>query len=149
VSNVLSEDKKQQVIALGQLGWSLRRIEATVHIRRETISGYLRAAAIPIRPPGRVGTAHTCKNGHRHLYDDLFNLRLHPILQNGFAPADLLQGQLAAFLIQFLKAIEAIPGVAHDLAGLREITAQNQRTFARLINYHGIVLDYEIPPTSG
>jgi Transposase and inactivated derivatives len=55
VSNVLSEEKKQQVIALGQLGWSLRRIEATVHIRRETISGYLRAAGIAIRPPGGWG----------------------------------------------------------------------------------------------
>jgi len=43
------------VIALGQLGWSLRRIEATVHIRRETISGYLRAAGIPIRLPGGWG----------------------------------------------------------------------------------------------
>jgi hypothetical protein len=37
VSNALSEDKKQQVIASGRLGWSLRRIEASVHIRRETI----------------------------------------------------------------------------------------------------------------
>ena len=55
MSNVLSEEKRQQVIALGQLGWSLRRIEATVHIRRETISGYLRAAGIPIRPPGGWG----------------------------------------------------------------------------------------------
>jgi hypothetical protein len=27
MANVLSEDKKQQVIALGRLGWSLRRIE--------------------------------------------------------------------------------------------------------------------------
>jgi len=30
VSNVLNEEKKQQVIALGRLGWSLRRIEAAV-----------------------------------------------------------------------------------------------------------------------
>ncbi len=37
VSNVLSKDKREQVIALGRLGWSLRRIEAAVHIRRETI----------------------------------------------------------------------------------------------------------------
>lgn len=43
------------MIALGQLGWSLRRIEATVHIRRETISGYLRAAGIAILPPGGWG----------------------------------------------------------------------------------------------
>jgi transposase len=55
VSNVLSEDKRQQVIALGRLGWSLRRIEAAVHIRRETIGGYLRAAGIPVRPPGGWG----------------------------------------------------------------------------------------------
>jgi hypothetical protein len=55
VSNVLSEDKKQQVIALGRLGWSLRRIDAAVHIRRETVAGYLRAAGIPVRPPGGWG----------------------------------------------------------------------------------------------
>ena len=55
VSNVLSEDKKQQVIGLGRLGWSLRRIEAAVHIRRETIGGYLRVAGIPVRPPGGWG----------------------------------------------------------------------------------------------
>lgn len=55
VSNVLSDDKKQQVIALGRLGWSLRRIEAAIHIRRETIGGYLRAAGIAIRPPGGWG----------------------------------------------------------------------------------------------
>jgi hypothetical protein len=55
VSNVLSEEKKQQVIALGRLGWSLRRIEAAVHIRRETIASYLRAAGISVRPPGGWG----------------------------------------------------------------------------------------------
>jgi transposase len=55
VSNVLSEEKKQQVIALGRLGWSLRRIEAAVHIRRETVASYLRAAGIPVRPPGGWG----------------------------------------------------------------------------------------------
>ena len=39
VSNVLSDDKKQQVIALERLGWSLQRIEAAVHICRETVAG--------------------------------------------------------------------------------------------------------------
>jgi transposase len=51
VSNVLSEEKKNQVIALGQLGWSLRRIQQTTRIRRETAAAYLRAAGIAIRPP--------------------------------------------------------------------------------------------------
>lgn len=61
MSNVLSEEKRQQVIALGRLGWSLRRIEAAVHIRRETISGYLRAAGIPVRPPGGWGRSGRAK----------------------------------------------------------------------------------------
>ena len=55
MSNVLSEEKKQQVIALGRLGWSLRRIERAAHIRRETAGTYLRAAGIAVRPPGGWG----------------------------------------------------------------------------------------------
>ena len=55
MSNVLSEEKKQQVIALGRLGWSLRRIERAAHIRRETVGAYLRAAGIAVRPPGGWG----------------------------------------------------------------------------------------------
>jgi hypothetical protein len=55
VSNVLNEEKRQQVIALGRLGWSLRRIEGAVHIRRETIGAYLRAAGIAVRSPGGWG----------------------------------------------------------------------------------------------
>src|SRR5215831_3321214 len=56
--NVLSEEKKQQVLALGRLGWSLRRIERTIHIRRETAASYLRASGIPVRPPGGWGRSH-------------------------------------------------------------------------------------------
>jgi transposase len=55
VSNVLSEEKKQQVIALGRLGWSLRRIEGATGVRRETASAYLRVAGISLRPPGGWG----------------------------------------------------------------------------------------------
>src|SRR5580698_10481406 len=57
VSNVLSEEKKQQVIALGRLGWSLRRIQGATRIRRETAASYLKAAGIAIRPPGASGEA--------------------------------------------------------------------------------------------
>ncbi len=53
--NVLSEEKKQQVIALGRLGWSLRRIQEATRIRRETAAGYLKAAGIAVRPPGGWG----------------------------------------------------------------------------------------------
>jgi len=55
MSNVLSEEKKQQVIALGRLGWTLRRIEQATGVRRETAGAYLKAAGIAVRPPGRWG----------------------------------------------------------------------------------------------
>jgi len=42
MSNVLADDKHHQIVALGRLGWSLRRIERTTSVRRETISGYLK-----------------------------------------------------------------------------------------------------------
>ena len=55
VSNVLSEEKRQQVIALGRLGWPLRRIQQETGIRRETAGAYLRAAGVAIRAPGGWG----------------------------------------------------------------------------------------------
>ena len=55
MSNVLSKEKQNQVIALGQLGWTLRRIEKETGVRRETAAGYLRSAGIRVRPPGRWG----------------------------------------------------------------------------------------------
>ncbi|HEV1993474.1 MAG TPA: IS21 family transposase [Candidatus Acidoferrum sp.] len=51
MSNVLSQEKKQQVIALGRLGWTLRKIEQTTGVRRETASRYLKEAGVAIRPP--------------------------------------------------------------------------------------------------
>ena len=47
--NVLSESKRQQVIALGRLGWPLRRIQEEIGVRRETASAYLKAAGVPVR----------------------------------------------------------------------------------------------------
>src|SRR5580692_11527669 len=55
MANVLSDEKKQQVIALGRLGWTLRRIQQATGVRRETASVYLKAAGIAIRPPGGWG----------------------------------------------------------------------------------------------
>jgi transposase len=49
MSNVLSEEKRQQVIALGRLGWPLRRIEQETGVRRETAGTYLKAAGIGVR----------------------------------------------------------------------------------------------------
>jgi len=55
VSNVLSEEKRHRVIALGRLGWPLRRIEKETGVRRETAGAYLKAADVAVRPPGSWG----------------------------------------------------------------------------------------------
>ena len=55
MSNVLNEEKKQQVIALGRLGWTLRRIQEATGVRRETAGAYLKAAGIAVRQPGGWG----------------------------------------------------------------------------------------------
>jgi transposase len=55
MSNVLNEEKKQQVMALGKLGWSLRRIEQATGVRRETASAYLKTAGVVVRLPGGWG----------------------------------------------------------------------------------------------
>src|SRR6267142_348459 len=53
MSNVLDDDKQHEIRALGRVGWTLSRIQAATGIRRETISGYLKAAGIPVRGRGR------------------------------------------------------------------------------------------------
>jgi transposase len=51
----LNEEKRQQVLALGRLGWPLRRIQQETGVRRETASAHLKAAGIAVRPPGGWG----------------------------------------------------------------------------------------------
>jgi transposase len=55
MTNVLGNEKREQILALGRLGWSLRRIQAETGVRRETASAYLRAAGVDVRPSGRWG----------------------------------------------------------------------------------------------
>jgi len=55
MSNVLDDEKQQQILSLGRLGWTLRRIEQATSVRRETASAYLKAAGIPVRGRGRPG----------------------------------------------------------------------------------------------
>jgi hypothetical protein len=60
MSYVLEQTKQQQVLALGQLGWTVSRIAVAVHVDRATVTRYLRAAALPVRGRGRPseGTAN-------------------------------------------------------------------------------------------
>ncbi len=52
MSNVLGNDKKPQILALGRLGFTLRQIERATGVRRETASVYLKAAGIAVRGRG-------------------------------------------------------------------------------------------------
>jgi len=61
----LNEEQKQQIVALGRLGWSLRRIERETNVRRETVSAYLKEAGIALRPPRgrRIGAKPASRAG--------------------------------------------------------------------------------------
>jgi transposase len=61
MGNVLSKVKREQVIALGRLGWPLRRIEEATGVRRETAGDYLRSAGIVVRSPGSWGEKSLAK----------------------------------------------------------------------------------------
>jgi hypothetical protein len=51
----LEQREETANISSGQLGWSLRRIQAATHVRRETISTYLKVAGVGVWPPGGWG----------------------------------------------------------------------------------------------
>jgi transposase len=55
MTNILSDDKRQEVLALGRLGWTLRHIQRATGVRRETAGAYLKAAGLTVQPPGRWG----------------------------------------------------------------------------------------------
>ena len=65
MSHVLSREKREQVIALGRLGWSLRRIEQATGVRRETAGDYLRGCGDCSATSRRLGTPGSFKTGHR------------------------------------------------------------------------------------
>ena len=54
--------------------------------------------------------------------DGLLDLLIDAVLDDGFLPADLLQGEFAARFIEFFEAVETISGKAHHLAGLADVT---------------------------
>src|ERR1035437_1771042 len=65
MGNVLEKSKQEQVIALGRLGWSLRRIEEATGGRRGRAGGCLRFSGDSITYAGRLGTLFSGKTGHR------------------------------------------------------------------------------------
>src|SRR5438552_5020303 len=69
MANVLTEEKIQQVLALGRLGWSLRRIQQETGVRRETAGTYLKGAGIAVRPPRGWGRRAPAKSAKQVITD--------------------------------------------------------------------------------
>ena len=67
MSNVLSEEKRQQVIALGRLGWPLRRIEQETGVRRETARAPDTVCLGELLRRFGIWSVHLCKIEYRHL----------------------------------------------------------------------------------
>ena len=65
----------------------------------------------------------TCRcrllNGECH--NGVFNVLRHAVLQHRLLAADLLQRQIAAFVVQLLETVEAVAAIAHHLASLADV----------------------------
>ncbi len=96
MANVLSEDTKEQVVALGRLGWPLRRIESATGVRRETASAYLKAAGVAVRPPGGWGRRPPAKPANETSTDpDAGSKPAKEVSTDPMARVDLAQGAAA------------------------------------------------------
>jgi hypothetical protein len=69
--------------------------------------------------------------------DGVFDLLCDAVFQHWLLATDLLQRQLAAFVIEFLETVEAVAAVTHHLAGLADIAEPlgepRSPTLARMI----------------
>jgi transposase len=108
VSNVLNETKKQQVIALGRLGWSLRRIQRDTGIRRETVASYLKAAGIAYRPPRGWGRHPPAKPANEVITDSAPIKPAHEV-STGPAPAKPANEVITDFGAELTTGAAAAP----------------------------------------
>jgi hypothetical protein len=109
VSNVLNESKKQQVIALGRLGWSLRRIQRETGIRRETVASYLKAAGITYRPPRGWGRHLPAKPANEVITDSAPIKPTHEV-SSAPVPAKPANEVITDFGVELTTGAAAAPG---------------------------------------
>src|SRR6201988_5454205 len=83
----------------------------------------------------------------------VFDLLSHAVLQNGLLAADLGQRQLAAFLVKFLKAVEAIARIPEHRASLADVAKllgkleqSNLSPNNLLFGRHGVLQSAEAGP---
>jgi hypothetical protein len=84
MANVLSDEKKQQVLALGRLGWSLRKVEEATGVRRET------APSIIPEPGDPTGSVVSGRRMRRHAGEPPLDLVREPL--PGTGACDLVVG---------------------------------------------------------
>ncbi|HSU07200.1 MAG TPA: IS21 family transposase, partial [Acetobacteraceae bacterium] len=123
MSNVLRDDKKQQIIALGRLGWSLRRIQKSIGVRRETASGYLKQAGIVLRPPGGWGRAAPAKPANGVITDPALSKPAIEVITDSAGEKPLLAGGAAPASAK--PANEVITDFGAELAAAAPGTAPN------------------------
>src|SRR5262249_44838507 len=78
--------------------------------------------------------------------DGVLDLLGDTVLQHRLLAADLLQRPLAAFVVEFLEAVETVAAVAHHLAGLTDVAElfskleqSNFGTDDLLFSRHGVL----------
>ena len=135
MGNVLSEEKREQVIALGRLGWPLRRIESETGVRRETASGYLKAAGVSIRVPGRWGRSKPANEVTTDPGGDL-----------GANPANEVTADLLKVAKPYVLATPAKSKCAAYEELVREALRRGRNAtsiYQQLVDEHGFAAGYE------
>jgi hypothetical protein len=112
MGNVLEKAKQEQVIALGRLGWSLRRIEAATGVRRETAGAYLRSAGIFLRSPGGWGRKAPAKPANEVITGFLPGVRLPE--QGGKRPSGASEAYREMIELELIRGRNAM-GIYQDL----------------------------------
>jgi transposase len=126
MANVLNEQKREQVVALGRLGWPLRRIQEATGIRRETASRYLKAAGIGVRPPRGWGRQPPSKPANEVSTDPV------PPRSEAVGPAPPGRSPRASACEPYREGIEAAVARRRDAAAI----------WRDLVDDHGFPADY-------
>src|SRR5215470_14588831 len=124
MANVLNEEKKQQILALGRLGWSLRRIQQATRVRRETISGYLKAAGIAVWRPGGWSRQGQPKPAMQVITGSMAEL---PTLNDNTNPENL-PNKRKSNSEDSKPAIQVTTGFGVELRGLEAAKPSSSRT---------------------
>ena len=135
----MDTQRQQQVVALGRLGWPLRRIERETGVLRETASEYLKAADVPVRGRGRPGEGRAKPAIAAEVSTDSCPRACAPHRERVVAALALGRNAMAVWqdLVDQVKAAERL-GISLNrlneiVLGKRGITADTALRLSRLL----------------